>query len=131
MIAVRRSSPLAILAALVASAALALTFGAQGAAAASKYRTCSLSERDQDPPGSKPTYNLTLKRSGTSCATAKRVMRGFHRCRSRTAVNCSKRLLSRWRCSARKTSSTDTIFYARYTCKWGTRRVQGTYQQNT
>jgi len=131
VIAVRRSSPLGILVVVVASAALALTFGAQGAAAASKYRTCSLSERDQDPPGSKPTYNLTLKRIKTSCKTAKRVMRSFHRCRSRKAVNCSERLLSRWRCSAKRTSRTDTIFYARYTCKWGTRRVQGTYQQNT
>ena len=130
MNAARRSSPLAVLVAVVAFAALALALGAPAASAAS-YRSCSLSERDQDPPGSRPTYNLTLKRIGTSCTTAKRVMRTFHSCRSRTAVNCSKRLLSRWRCSARKTSSTDTIFYARFTCKAGTRRVQSTYQQNT
>ena len=126
MIAVPRWSPLAVLAA----AALTLTFGAQGAAAAS-YRSCSLSERDQDPPGAKPTYNLTLKRIGTTCTTAKRVMRAFHGCRALTAVNCSKRLLSRWTCSARKTSSTDTLFYATYTCKRGARRVRGQYQQNT
>lgn len=130
MIAVRRSSPVAVLVAIVGAAALALALGPHPAGAAS-YRTCSLSERDQDPPGSKPTYNLTLRQMGASCTTAKRVMRAFHGCRSRTAVNCSKRLLSRWRCSARKTSSTATIFYARYTCKAGTRRVQGTYQQNT
>lgn len=129
MIAVPRSLPFAVLAVL-AAAALALTLGAQDAAAAS-YKKCSLSERDQDPPGEKPTYNFTLKRIGTSCATAKKVMRSFHRCRSHKAVNCSKRLLSRWRCTAKRTSRTDTIFYARYTCKWGKRRVQSTYQQNT
>lgn len=127
MIAVPRSLPFAILAA----AALALSFGAQDAAAASKYKKCGLSERDQDPPGEKPTYNLTLKRIGGTCTTAKKVMRAFHSCRSRKAVNCSKRLLSRWRCAAKRSSRTDTIFYARYTCKAGTRRVQGTYQQNT
>lgn len=130
MIAVPRSLPFAVLAVL-AAAALALTFGAQGAAAASKYKKCSLSERDQDPPGEKPTYNLSLKRIATRCSTARKVMRSFHKCRSRTAVNCRKRVRSRWRCTAKRTSRTDTIFYARYTCKWGKRRVQGTYQQNT
>lgn len=131
MIAVARSSPFAILAVFAAFAALALTLGAQDAAAASKYKKCSLSERDQDPPGSKPTYNLTLKRIGTSCTTAKKVMRAFHRCRSAKAVGCRKRVLSRWTCTAKRTSRTATIFYARYTCKWGKRRVQSTYQQNT
>lgn len=131
MIAVARSVPFAVLAVLAAAAVLALTFGVQGAAAASSYKTCSLSERDQDPPGEKPTYNLSLKRAGATCGTAKKVMRAFHGCRSRSAVNCSKRLLSRWTCSARRTSRTDTIYYARYTCKAGSRRVQGTYQQNT
>ena len=131
MIAVPRSAPFSILAILAAAAALALTFGVQVAPAASKYKKCSLSERDQDPPGEKPTYNLALKRIGGNCSTAKQVMRAFHRCRSRKAVNCSKRLLSRWRCTATRTSRTDTIFYARFTCKAGKRRVQGTYQQNT
>lgn len=126
----RRRSLLTVFAMLAASAALALTTGAQNAAAAS-YKSCSLSEREQDPPGSVPTYNLSLKRQKTRCSTAKKVMRAFHRCRSRTGYTCRKKVLSRWTCTGRKDSSTATILYANFTCKWGKRRVKSSYQQNT
>lgn len=126
----RRTSLLTACVMLAALAALALTVGAPNAAAAS-YRTCSLSERDQDPRGDIPTYNLSLKQQRTSCATAKRVMRAFHRCRSKKRPTCTKKLVSHWRCTGRKSSSTATIFYASFTCKWGARRVKSSYQQNT
>ena len=126
----RRTSLLTACVMLAALAALAMTIGAQNAAAAS-YRTCSLSERDQDPRGEIPTYNLSLKQQRTSCATAKRVMRAFHRCRSRKGHTCTRKLVSHWRCTGRKTSSTATIFYGSFTCKWGARRVKSSYQQNT
>ena len=126
----RRPSLLTACVMLAALTVLALTIGAQNAAAAS-YRTCSLSERDQDPRGEIPTYNLSLKQQRTSCATAKRVMHAFHRCRSKKRATCTKKLVSHWKCTGRKTSSTSTIFYGRFTCKWGTRRVQSSYQQNT
>ena len=119
------------IAALTAVAALVAMLALAPAAQAASYRSCSLSERDQDPPGEKPTYNLTLKRIGASCTTAKRVMRAFHSCRSQSSHRCTKRLLSRWTCTARKDSSTATIFYATFTCKDGTRRVKSSYQQNT
>jgi hypothetical protein len=118
------------LAVLVAAGTLALTIAVQSAPAAS-YKSCSLSERDRDPPGEKPTYNLTLKRQVTSCATAKRVMYAFHKCRSKTSYTCSKTLLSHWRCSGRRDSSIPTQFNATFTCKWGTRRVRSTFTQFT
>lgn len=130
MSAVSRPAPLLAILALLAATSLALTLAAPGAQAAT-YKKCSLSERDQDPPGAKPTYNLTLKRIGTTCTTAKKVMNAFHACRSRKAVNCSRTLLSRWRCSARRDSTANGIFYATFTCKYGTRRVRSSYQQNT
>lgn len=122
----RRSMLLAILAMSVA-----LLASGPGAVAASTYKKCSLSERDQDPPGEKPTYNLSLKRIGTSCATAKKVMYAFHKCRSQTAVGCSRKVLTHWTCRARKDSSTAEIFYATFTCTYGSRRVKSGYQQNT
>ncbi len=67
----------------------------------------------------------------TRCATAKKVLRAFHACRPRLSVSCGRKVLTHWRCSGRRTSSIPTTFYATFTCRWGSRRVQGTYQQNT
>ncbi len=124
----RRSTLLAIVAAIAAAAALAMTLGAQSAHAS--YKRCTLSESEQNPSGTKPTYNLSLKRIGTSCRTAKRVMRSFHSCRSRSSAKCTRRVRTHWRCSGTKTSTNSLGFYGKFTCKWGSRRVQSTYQQN-
>ncbi len=130
MIAPARSrSSLAVVVLLVALVALTL-MSAQSASAAT-YKKCSLSENDRDPPGEKPTYNLTLKHQKTTCATAKKVMKAFHTCRSKKSFTCKKRLLSRWTCTARRNSSIPTQFNASFTCKSGARRVQSTYQQFT
>ncbi len=129
MIAPARSrSLLAVVALLVALVALTL-ISAQSASAAT-YKKCTLSERDRDPAGEKPTYNFTLKHQRTTCSTAKKVMNAFQRCRSKTGFTCKKKLLSRWTCTGRKSSSIPTQFNASFTCKWGARRVQGTYQQS-
>jgi hypothetical protein len=114
----------------VALAALLLT-AAVPAAQSAAARTCPLSSSDQDPPGDVPTYNLTLKAKGTTCTTAKRVMKAFHKCRSAAGYLCTKKLVTHWTCSGRKTSGTPVLFYANFTCKWGTRRVTSSYQQNT
>lgn len=110
---------------------LAVTLLSAQSASAAGYKTCTLSESDRDPPGERPTYNLTLKHQKTTCATAKKVMKAFHACRSKTSFTCTKRLLSRWTCTARKTSSIPTQFNARFTCTSGSKRVQSTYQQFT
>jgi hypothetical protein len=117
--------------AALAAAALAMTIGAAPAQAAS-YRTCTLSQREQQPGGTtpKPTYNLSLEQQGTACSTARKVMKAFHGCRSLTSYRCTKKVLTHWSCTGRKTSSATGIFTATYTCTWGKRRVRGTYQQN-
>jgi hypothetical protein len=118
---------IALLAALIA---LTLMVGTQDVRAAS-YKSCSLSERDGDPPGTKPTYNLTLKRRGVSCATAKKVMYAFHKCRARSSLTCTKRVLGHWHCTGTQDRRSATTFYAHFACRYGSRRVHSSYQQNT
>ena len=117
--------------AVVAAAVLlvALLGAAQGHAAA--YRTCALTENEQQPPGGIPTYTFTLKQQRTTCATARKVVTAFHRCRPKAAVQCARRLLAHWTCSGRKSSGTPVLFYATLTCRSGLRRVTSSYQQNT
>lgn len=126
----RRSSLQALVTIVVAVAAIVMTLGVPEAHSAA-YRSCSLSDRDQDPPGDVPTYNLTIKQQRTTCATAKRVARAFHACRAAASFTCTKRLLAHWACTGRKSASTPVTFYASFTCTWGVRRVTSSYQQNT
>ena len=128
----RRSRLLALLILIGPAAALSLTVGASPALPAT-YKSCSLTQREQQPPGTtpKPTYNLSLKRQGTTCTTAKKVMKAFHGCRALTSYRCTKKVATHWSCRGSKTSSAAGLFYATYTCTWGSRRVRGTYQQNT
>jgi hypothetical protein len=121
----------ALLAALLLAASAALLVTGAVPAQSATTRTCHLSSSEQDPPGDVPTYNLALKARGTSCTTAKKVMKAFHKCRSATGYLCTKKLLAHWTCSGRKTSGTPVLFYANFTCKWGARRVMSSYQQNT
>jgi hypothetical protein len=122
---------LTILAALLLAASVALLAAGAVPARSASTRTCHLTSSEQDPPGDVPTYNLTLKAKGSSCTTAKKVMKAFHKCRSATGFVCTKKLLAHWTCSGHKTSGTPVLFYANFTCKWGTRRVTSSYQQNT
>ncbi|MEY2442128.1 MAG: hypothetical protein QOJ46_1554 [bacterium] len=115
---------------LVAMAMLATAIGAPTAQSASS-RSCALSEHERYPHVAKPTYNLSLKARGTSCATAKKVMNAFHKCRSRTGYRCTKKVLRSWSCKGKKTSSIPTEFDGSFTCTYGSRRVDSTYQQNT
>jgi hypothetical protein len=129
MIVLRRRNALLVL--LAALAALTLSISAQDAPAAS-YKPCVLTGKDQYPAGGKPTYNTSLKAQKAPCATAKKVMRAFHTCRSKASNNCSKKVLGAWRCSA-KTDSTNPVtkdFTGQFTCKSGARAVKSTYQQD-
>jgi hypothetical protein len=125
-VAVRRALPAAI-----AAAAVALLIVAVPAARSASYTTCRLTASEQQPTSGKPTYNLKLQERGTSCGTARKVMRAFHGCRSKAALNCSRRVLGRWTCRTHRDSSTPITFYATYTCTAGRAAVKGTYQQNT
>ncbi|MGH2839304.1 MAG: hypothetical protein ACRDKY_00585 [Solirubrobacteraceae bacterium] len=125
----RRGSMLAGIALIAALAALATTIGTQNAWSAS-YKSCSLSESEQNPSNDKPTYVLSVKRKNTSCSTAKKVAKSYHSCRSKLGTSCNRKVRTHWTCTARKTSSSSLSFYATATCKWGTRRVRTQYQQN-
>jgi len=92
---------------------------------------CPLSESERYPHVTKPTYNLSLKVRGTSCATGKRVMKAFHACRSARGYRCTKKVLRSWSCTGKRTTSIPTEFDGSVTCTNGSRRVDSTYQQNT
>lgn len=131
MIAVPRPNQLALLVALLgALIALAATFSA-GSAQAATLKSCALSDSYAQPSSGKPTYNLTVKRSGATCSTAKKVVDAFHKCRSTTSASCRKTLLKHWRCTGKKESSTSTLFYGTFNCTYGKRRVRSSFQQNT
>jgi hypothetical protein len=121
----------ALLTSVVAAALAALALAAAPPAPAAAAKTCALSGADQQPAGGKPTYNLALTAKKTACATARKVMRAFHACRATTAVTCSRKVLSSWTCTGRKTADTTTIFYATLSCRSGAKRVTSSYQQNT
>jgi hypothetical protein len=115
---------------LAALAAIATAIGAPAAQSAS-MTNCKLSAKERYPRVTKPTYNLTVRVRGTSCATGKRVAKAFHACRAVTGVRCTKKVLRSWSCTGKKTSSIPTQFDASLTCTYGSRRVTSTYQQNT
>ncbi len=122
--------PRRLLVALTMIAAIVTAIGAPAAQSAS-MTNCKLSAKERYPRVSKPTYNLTVKVRGTSCATGKRVAKAFHACRSVRGVRCTRKVLSSWSCTGKKTSSIATQFEGSFTCTYGSRRVTSTYQQNT
>lgn len=128
LIARLRCSPPVAIIATVAVLAMVVTAPQVHAAA---YKKCGLSESVQQPASGTPTYNLALKQQRTTCATAKKVAAAFHKCRARTGVTCTRRLLAHWTCAGKQSSSTPVLFYATFTCRWGVRRVLSSYQQNT
>jgi hypothetical protein len=83
-------------------------------------------------PGS--GYFTSLRVSGTSCSTGRKVALAHYRCRRAHGVRgyCRHRVLH-FRCTESRPSSarTKTEYNARVTCKRGSRRVVFTYQQNT
>ena len=130
--AIRRCRPYVVVA---LTAAVALLAHQAQPAQASQYKPCTLSERDQDPPGGTPAYNLSVARKNTSCRVAKRVMVSFHRCRTEARAGCAKRVQANWRCTGRRTAiaplGKPRIFDGRFACTSGRRAIKGTYQENT
>jgi hypothetical protein len=124
-----RRSALALLAVLATLGALGVTAGAQSAKPAAQ-RSCSLSPRDQRPPGGTPAYDLTVSVRNASCATGVNVMKAFHRCRTETGSRCARKLLRTWSCSGRRTSAPPT-FLGTFTCRSGGGRVNSSYRQDT
>jgi hypothetical protein len=80
-------------------------------------------------PGS--GYFTSLSVSGVSCATGRRVMLAYYRCRLRhgRAGRCHSRVLG-YTCNETR-NAIPTEINARVTCRLGRRTVIHTYQQNT
>jgi hypothetical protein len=110
-------------------AAAILTVAAIPAHAAT--RSCNV-QRDSDKYG--PSYITSLKVTNTSCATGKKVVRAFHRCRhSHGGVKgrCPKSTsILGYHCTETR-SSIATQLTGKVTCRRGTRRVVHTYTEFT
>ncbi|HEU4658392.1 MAG TPA: hypothetical protein VFR97_12740 [Capillimicrobium sp.] len=86
-----------------------------------------------DGRGLGPTYVTSLRVSGTSCATGKKVVRAYYQCRVRNGGKrgrCTSKVLG-FRCSERRGSSIPTQFDAKVTCRKGGATVKHAYTQFT
>ena len=120
---------------LALTAAVTLLAGLPQSVQAAPYKPCALSERDQDPPGGTPAYDLSVTRMNVSCRVAKRVMVSFHTCRTEGRAGCARRVQANWRCTGRRTAvpplGQPRVFIGRFTCTSGRRGIKGTYRENT
>jgi hypothetical protein len=120
---------------LVLSSLLAALAGAAAAVSApashaSSAASCSVAGQERKLG---PTYVTSLRVTGTSCAGAKRLVKGYYRCRVKhgsKAGRCTARVL-RYRCSERRFNVIPTQYDARVTCRRGARRVVHDYTQFT
>jgi len=116
----RSSAALGALAAIGLAAALP-------AQAATK--SCNV-QNDSDKYG--PSYVTSLKVTNVSCATGKKVVRAFHRCRHANGGvkgHCTRRVLH-YRCRETR-KSIATQLTGKVTCTRGSRKVVHTYTEFT
>ena len=115
-----------LLRAAAVSAGLAVA-GLGGTASSALARTCSAPKY----PGN--GYFTSLKVTGVSCSSGKKVALAHYRCRVKKGVQgkCSSRV-NGMRCTESRPSSgrTPAEYNARVTCKSGSKKVVVTYQQN-
>jgi hypothetical protein len=117
---VRRSAPLVVLA---ACAALAPPAMADAPATASK--SCSVGNSRSYGT----TYVLSIRASGTSCRSARGLIRSFHDCRPGKSGRCSS--VSGYSCSERRFDKIRSQYSGRVTCTKGGKTVKHTYTQFT
>jgi hypothetical protein len=111
---------------LLGALAMAVLAAAPSSAA---LKRCDIA-RDQRKLG--PTYVTSLQVTHTSCATGKRVVRAYYRCRKANGGvkgTCHSRVLG-YRCSEQR-AGIKTQFSAKVTCRSGARQVRHTYTQFT
>jgi len=117
---------LALLAAAPAAASAATADGPVAQAAA----TCKV---PADGRGWGPTYVTGMRVARTSCATGKRLVTAYYRCRTANGGadgRCTKRVQG-WRCKEKRGAAIPTQFDASVTCRKGRARVVHTYTQFT
>lgn len=119
----RRARPLALLAAIAALLALAPAAAADPTATAAKG--CGVGNER----GYGTTYVLKISASGTSCRSARKLVRAFHACRPGTSGKCGRVL--GYSCSERRFNKGRTSYDSSVTCRKGGRTVKHTYTQFT
>ena len=110
------------------SSALAIAVAALATAPAAHAKQCNV-QRDAENFG--VSYVTSLEVKGVSCATGKKVVRAYHKCRKANGGikgRCSRVL--GYSCTERR-ESIKTQFSAKANCRSGTRRVIHTYTQFT
>ena len=102
--------------------------GAAAAHSAGPAATAARACRPPKYPGS--GYFTSVRATGTGCATAKKLVLAYYRCRLKhgKAGKCRGRVLG-FRCSEKR-NSIPTEIDARVTCRKGSATVIHTYQQN-
>ncbi len=73
------------------------------------------------------TYVRSIKASGTSCRSARRLIRAFHACRPGKRGRC--RHVRGYSCSESRFNKISTSYDSRVTCRRGGKRVKHTYTQ--
>ena len=114
---------------LARSSALAVAAAVLAAAPAAQAKQCNV-QRDAENFG--VSYVTSLEVKGVTCATGKKVVRAFHKCRKANGGirgRCTSRVLG-YACTERR-EAIKTQFSGKATCKNGTRRVVHTYTQFT
>jgi hypothetical protein len=127
------ASALSVLVALAALVASAAAHGAQGVQGAAN-KSCRVPASVESLPGGTPAYNLTVSASRTSCAVALAVVQAFHRCRGEGRSRCTRKVLARWSCAARKIPGTSLglpiVRFSTFVCRSGASAVHSGYQEN-
>jgi hypothetical protein len=113
-------------AALIALAAACLAFAPSAPAdgpTATASRACSVgNSRDYGT-----TYVLGIRASGTSCRSARRLVRAFHACRHGKSGHC--RGVSGYRCRESRFNKSRQSYDSRVRCSKSGRTVKHTYTQ--
>ncbi len=102
------------------AAVTALLALAPGAAA----KTCAVKGQQSYPT----TYVYKITASGTSCRSARELVRAYHRCRPGRKGKCPR--VRRYRCSENRFNKSSISYDSRVKCTRGGKTVRHTYTQN-
>jgi len=114
--------------------AFASLVGAQPSVAATK--ACNIQKSPKYPHGGAGGYFTTLTVTNVSCATGKKFIVAYYRCRVKNGGGkgtCNGRTVMGFKCgkeSRPSASQSDEQLNARVTCKRGSKKIVHTYQHN-
>ena len=123
----RSSRHLTMLAILVTCLAVAGLAGAQSSVARTK--ACAT---PKEPAGLLGGYFTQLQVNRVSCASGRKLVLAYYKCRRRKGVkaSCSGKTVNGLKCTEKRGAEIETQFNATVTCKKGSRSVKHSYQQN-